>query len=275
MVNAVRPSSSGLSSLAPNYQQANEPDIYSLSVITVDKKVAIRHGTGSFGSPGQWVIWVIFHVRVTGSSFWPGVRPEFFRFSKKVQDKDIKMYIFVKIRPTVIEILTFNKKNLLSRSVQTPNSDKNWQTSCPLQTFVCNISQHLEFMSGCDVVGATSRETLYSSTVTIKQRLSNQPVSSSPLSPSIIPLLFHSRLTTHLSHKSFLTNTPFLPENWLHGFLAATGSTVHILFLLFSYFFSCLFPRERLNWLTVSFWAHVNIAGSSHSLIHRVCIFYF
>ena len=38
-----------------------------------------------------------------------GVRPEFFRFSKKAQDKDIKIYIFVKIRPTVIEILTFNK----------------------------------------------------------------------------------------------------------------------------------------------------------------------
>ena len=38
------------------------------------------------GSPtaGQWVIWVIFHFRVTGSSFWPGVRPEFFRFSKKM-----------------------------------------------------------------------------------------------------------------------------------------------------------------------------------------------
>jgi len=34
-------------------------------------------------SPGQWIIWVIFHLRVTGSSFWPGVRPEFFRFSKK------------------------------------------------------------------------------------------------------------------------------------------------------------------------------------------------
>jgi len=30
--------------------------------------------------------------------------------------------------------------------VQTPNSDKNWQTSCPLQTFVCNISRHLEFI---------------------------------------------------------------------------------------------------------------------------------
>ena len=37
-------------------------------------------------------------------------------------------------------------KILLSRSVQTPNSDKNWQTSCPLQVFVCNISRHLEFM---------------------------------------------------------------------------------------------------------------------------------
>jgi len=28
---------------------------------------------------------------------------------KKAQDKDIKIYIFVKIRPTVIDILTFNK----------------------------------------------------------------------------------------------------------------------------------------------------------------------
>ena len=35
------------------------------------------------GSPGQWVIWVIFHLGVTGSSFCPGVRPEFFGFSKK------------------------------------------------------------------------------------------------------------------------------------------------------------------------------------------------
>ena len=35
---------------------------------------------------------------------------------------------------------------LLPRSVQTPNSDKNWQTSCPLQTSVCNISRHLEFI---------------------------------------------------------------------------------------------------------------------------------
>jgi len=40
-------------------------------------------------------------------------------------------------------------KSLLSRSVQTPNSDKkNWQTSCPLQTFVCNISRRLQFIIG-------------------------------------------------------------------------------------------------------------------------------
>jgi len=38
-------------------------------------------------------------------------------------------------------------KILLSRSVQTPNSDKNWQTSYPLQTFVCNVIRHLEFIT--------------------------------------------------------------------------------------------------------------------------------
>ena len=32
-------------------------------------------------------------------------------FEKKAQDKDIKIYILVKIRPTVIEILTFNKQS--------------------------------------------------------------------------------------------------------------------------------------------------------------------
>jgi len=47
--------------------------------------VQYRHGTAwVIGSPGQWVIWVIFHVLVTVSSFSPGVRPEFSRFSKKM-----------------------------------------------------------------------------------------------------------------------------------------------------------------------------------------------
>ena len=44
------------------------------------------------GSPGQWVIWVIFHVRVTGSSFWPGVRPEFFSgFRKKPKMQNVHL----------------------------------------------------------------------------------------------------------------------------------------------------------------------------------------
>ena len=40
-------------------------------------------GTGSLG---HRVSWVIFHVRVTRSSFWPDVRPEFFRISKNAQN---------------------------------------------------------------------------------------------------------------------------------------------------------------------------------------------
>jgi len=95
---------------------------------------------------GQWVIWVIFHVWVTGSSFLPDVRPDFFRFSKKAQDKDIKIYIFVKIRPTVIEILIFNKLSSKFYFPEAYKRGKNWQTSSPLQTSVCNISRHLEII---------------------------------------------------------------------------------------------------------------------------------
>ena len=39
-------------------------------------------------------------------------------------------------------------KILLSRSVQTPNSDTNWQTSCPLQTLVCNIYNRVTGSTG-------------------------------------------------------------------------------------------------------------------------------
>jgi len=53
----------------------------------------------------NWVIWVIFHVRVTGSSFWPGVRPDFFRFLKKPKINNI--FLWKSVQP--IEILTFNK----------------------------------------------------------------------------------------------------------------------------------------------------------------------
>ena len=51
------------------------------------KEPSIRHQTWNWvtGSPGQWVIWVNFHVRVTG------VRPEFFRFSKNAQMQKIQL----------------------------------------------------------------------------------------------------------------------------------------------------------------------------------------
>ena len=55
------------------------------------------------GSPGQWVIRP--GHRVIGS-FSTGVRPDFFRFSKKAQDKDI---YFCENPSNLIEILTFNK----------------------------------------------------------------------------------------------------------------------------------------------------------------------
>jgi len=63
---------------------------------------------------GHWVTGSMGHL---GHLSRPGHRviiltrceTQVFRFSKKTQNKDIKIYIFVKIRPTVIEILTFNK----------------------------------------------------------------------------------------------------------------------------------------------------------------------
>jgi len=56
--------------------------------------------TGSMGHLGHFSPFVILTLCETR------VFPV---FGKKAQDKDIKIYIFVKIRPTVIEILTFNK----------------------------------------------------------------------------------------------------------------------------------------------------------------------
>jgi len=53
------------------------------AILYIHESDALQTWNWVIGSPGQWVIWVIFHVRVTGSSFWPGVRTEFFRFSKK------------------------------------------------------------------------------------------------------------------------------------------------------------------------------------------------
>jgi len=97
--------------------------------------------TGSFGSS--------FTSGSPGHHFDPVWDPSFPGFRKKAEDKDIKIYIFVKIRPPVIEILTFNK---LSSKFYFPEACKRQtaiKTSGPLlwlQTFVCNISPHLEFI---------------------------------------------------------------------------------------------------------------------------------
>jgi len=54
---------------------------------------------------GHWVTGSMGHLGHHFDSVW---YPSFSAFRKKAQDKDIKIYIFVKIRPAVIEILTFS-----------------------------------------------------------------------------------------------------------------------------------------------------------------------
>ena len=56
---------------------------------------------------------------------------------------------------------------------------------------------------------------------------------NSPLSPTITPSLFHSRLKTYLIHKYFPPYTPFQPQDWLHGLHDRTVSSEHLRFLFF------------------------------------------
>jgi len=65
------------------------------------------------GSPGQWVILVIFHVRVTRSPFWSGVRPEFFRFPKKCPK--CKTYIWnAEMTKVIVRCLLLDWNNWMS-----------------------------------------------------------------------------------------------------------------------------------------------------------------
>ena len=66
-----------------------------------------RHGTGSLGHRVNGSFGSPFTSGTPGHHFDPVWDLSFSGFRKKTQDKDIKMCIFVKIRPTVIEILTF------------------------------------------------------------------------------------------------------------------------------------------------------------------------
>ena len=72
------------------------------------QRISNRHGTGSLGHRVSGSFGSSFTSRSPGHHFDPR-DPSFSGFRKKVQDKDIKRYISVKIRPTVIEILAFNK----------------------------------------------------------------------------------------------------------------------------------------------------------------------
>ena len=84
---------------------------------------------------------------------------------------------------------------------------------------------------------------------------------NSPLSPSITPSLFHSRLKTYLFHKSFPHRLPSSLRTDSTDF--TTGpcllSISVFMFLVSSLFFFVWFPCGRLSWLHVCFWAHVNI----------------
>ena len=83
---------------------------------------------------------------------------------------------------------------------------------------------------------------------------------NSPLSPSITPSLFHSRLETYLFHKSFPPQTHFRPQDWFRGLYSMTRTfLLSISVFVFFVTLFCLVPCGRLS----SFWAHVNI-------VHRI-----
>jgi len=62
---------------------------------------------------GHWVTGSMGHLSRPGHRviILTGYETRVFPVSEKAQDKDIKIYIFVKIGLTVIEILTFNKRS--------------------------------------------------------------------------------------------------------------------------------------------------------------------
>jgi len=72
-----------------------------------------------------------------------------------------------------------------------------------------------------------------------------------------------SRLQTYLFQKSFPPQTPCRPQDWLHGLYDWTAFLSMSVFVFRSFvtLFS-LFQCNRLSWLFVGFWAHVNNSPS-------------
>ena len=87
--------------------------------------------------------------------------------------------------------------------------------------------------------------------------LVNLSLSSSPLSSSITPTLFHSRLKTYLFNKSFPPQDFFYLLDCL--MIMGPDRTYHAYQFIFSFtFIYFLFiPCGRLSWLPVSFLLHV------------------
>ena len=86
--------------------------------------------------------------------------------------------------------------------------------------------------------------------------LVSSSLSSSPLSSSITPSLFHSRLKTYLFDKSF---PPWQQDR--------TGPITLIVLFLVSHFNLLFIPCGRLSWLPVSFLQHVK-----YTLSYRIVL---
>jgi len=87
---------------------------------------------------GQWVIWVIFHVRVSGSSRWPGAsRPDFFRFSKKMPKIQ---NVQLKCEYTLTYLLTLSTTRVIDKILDSTRAVKG-SIRTPL-----HISRHVEFI---------------------------------------------------------------------------------------------------------------------------------
>jgi len=81
-------------------------------------------------------------------------------------------------------------------------------------------------------------------------------LSSSSLSSSITPPLFHSRLK--IPFQQILPGLTFLLTHWTAFMITGMDQTYHARQFIFSFSFAFLFvPCGRLSWLSVSFLLHV------------------
>jgi len=104
--------------------------------------ILTRHGPGSLG---HRVIWVIFHVRVTGSSFWPGVRPEFFRFSKNAQNPE-RTFEMLKWQKSLSGVCCWTEITGCQSMQWTFTSTYDYKKMLWPENTSSHISRHLEFI---------------------------------------------------------------------------------------------------------------------------------